>query len=117
MDTAMAIYDNPGCEDEKEFLYDARRPVRIKFALKKWNSENRNIEVRHIMNHIIIMKNCFGDKAVHMISLFCEDFLEELLPFFDYLNYTPAILSFEGKHIVTDTIKRNAEILNIIKEA
>lgn len=115
MDIAERIYDNPSCEDEKEFIYDARRPIRIKFALKKWKSGNDNINIRQVMNHIIVMNNCFGSKSTHMISLFCEEYLEELMPFFDYLKYTPSILSFNGKNIATDTITRNKDMIEFIR--
>lgn len=117
MRVAMSVYDNPGCVDEKEFEYDARRPIRIKFILRKWEEEGRNIEVMRLLNHIIVMRNCFGRNAVNMICMFCDDYLPQLLPFTDYLNITPAILSFDGKNIVSDHIVRDPSIKKIIESS
>lgn len=113
---AQKVYDNPGCADDKEFEYDARRPLRIKFILRKWLSENREINARHLMNHIIVMHNCFGKFAVHMISVYCEEHISLILPFFDYLGYTPTYLNFGGKIIVVDMIERDPRIIEILRK-
>lgn len=114
MQTAIELYDNPGCLDIKEFEYDARRPIRVKFALRKWIEDSRPIDVRTVLNHIIIMRNCFGNRSAHMLSMFCEDYLPQLLPFLDYLNFTPAVINFNGKKIVSEYIERDRNIQKII---
>mgnify|MGYP003527233222 CR=1 FL=1 len=116
MSFAADIYDNPGCMDAKEFEYDARRPLRIKFMLRKWVEEQRQIDVRHLLNHMVIMRNCFSDNSSDMIAMYCEKFLPLLMPFFDYLGYAPTFFSFEGKTIVTDQIDRDAFMVKTIKE-
>ena len=81
-----------------------------------YREEQRQIDVRHLLNHMVIMRNCFNDNSSDMIAMYCEKFLPLLMPFFDYLGYTPTFFSFEGKTIVTDQIDRDAYMVKTIKE-
>ena len=116
MSFAAGIYDNPGCADAKEFEYDARRPLRIKFMLKKWVEEKRQVDVRHLLNHMVVMHNCFGHNSADMIAMYCEPYITLLMPFFDYLGYTPPYFRFEGKTIVSDHVQRDRNMVKMVKE-
>ena len=53
---AIANYDNPQCESEKEFYDDMKRFKYIKRLLRKYHETNI-LKERLLLNHIIILRN------------------------------------------------------------
>ena len=59
---AMKHYDNPTCIDEKEFLDDMKRFKYLKRLFRKFDT-TKELKIRLILNHIIVLNNVFGIEA------------------------------------------------------
>ena len=66
---AVANYDNPQCESEKEFYDDMKRFKYIKRLLRKYH-DTKILKERLLLNHIIILNNLFGPEACVTLLLF-----------------------------------------------
>ena len=66
---AIKHYDNPQCEEEKEFYDDMKRFKYIKRLLRKYKDTNI-LKERLLLNHIIILNNLFGAEACVPLLLF-----------------------------------------------
>ena len=84
---AVANYDNPQCESEKEFYDDMKRFKYIKRLLRKYHDSNI-LKERLLLNHIIILNNLFGPEACVTLLLFKiqREYWETLKSFLLFLN-------------------------------
>ena len=84
---AIKHYDNPHCENEKEFYDDMKRFKYIKRLLRKYK-ETSILKERLILNHIIILRNLFGPEACVTLLLFKiqQEYFGTLKSFLLYLN-------------------------------
>ena len=84
---AIKHYDNPHCENEKEFYDDMKRFKYIKRLLRKYKETNV-LKERLILNHIIILRNLFGPEACVTLLLYKiqQEYLSTLKSFLLYLN-------------------------------
>ena len=84
---AIAHYDNPQCESEKEFYDDMKRFKYIKRLLRKYHETNI-LKERLLLNHIIILRNLFGTEACVTLLLFKiqREYWSILKSFLLYLN-------------------------------
>lgn len=57
---AMNSYDNPKISFIGEFEADLRKFTSINVMLMKYREDPENINHRLIINHLIILENCFG---------------------------------------------------------
>ena len=84
---AIKYYENPQCEGEKEFHDDMKRFKYIKRLLKKYKI-NGELKERLLLNHIIILRNLFGNEAC-VTLLLCrtqKEYLNTLRSFLLFLN-------------------------------
>ena len=84
---AIKHYENPHCEGEKEFHDDMKRFKYIKRLLKKYKV-NGVLKERLLLNHIIILRNLFGNEACVTLLLFKtqSEHLSVLKSFLLFLN-------------------------------
>ena len=84
---AVANYDNPQCESEKEFYDDMKRFKYIKRLLRKYH-DTKILKERLLLNHIIILNNLFGPEACVTLLLFKiqREYWGALKSFLLYLN-------------------------------
>ena len=84
---AIKHYNNPQCEGEKEFHDDMKRFKYIKRLLKKYKTTNV-LKERLLLNHIIILRNLFGNDACVTLLLFKtqKEYLNALKSFLVFLN-------------------------------
>lgn len=84
---AIKHYGNPHCEGEKEFHDDMKRFKYIKRLLKKYKT-NRVLKERLLLNHIIILRNLFGNEACVTLLIFKtqSEYLSSLKSFLVFLN-------------------------------
>ena len=84
---AIKHYDNPQCEGEKEFHDDMKRFKYIKRLLKKYKISGE-LKERLLINHIIILRNLFGNEACVTLLLFKtqKEYLRTLRSFLFFLN-------------------------------
>ena len=84
---AIKHYENPQCEGEKQFNDDMKRFKYIKRLLKKYNISGE-LKERLLLNHIIILRNLFGNEACVTLLLFKtqKEYLSTLRSFLLFLN-------------------------------
>ena len=105
---AIKYYDNPTTSTQEEFEEDLKRFKYVKRWLKKYH-ETGTINSHLLLNHIIIIFNCWHDAAVpmFMFKLECE-YWPYLKSFFIFLDRIP-----EYPRTYLNEIQ---EDLNILKE-
>lgn len=111
---AAKHYDNPHCTSIEEFEEDLKRFQYLRKLFGRYK-QCGELKERLILNHLIVLYNCFGLEATHMLFMKLEEFHEYLKPFVDYLNYTPNVISYSNKRLGTHTIKSDKNIIEILK--
>ena len=87
---AMKHYDNPTCIDEKEFLDDMKRFKYLKRLFRKFDT-TKELKIRLILNHIIVLNNVFGIEASSTLLFFKieKQHWSLLITFLVYLHTMP----------------------------
>ena len=86
---AQHHYDNPTLQKEQEFYDDIKRFKYLKRLFRKYRA-TKNIKIRLVLNHIIILANVFGVEAACVLLLFKVErmywpYLKSVLVYLDYL--------------------------------
>jgi hypothetical protein len=86
-------YFNPECSGKEEFMDDMKRVKYIKRLLQKIHKHKtlKSIRERLIINHLIILKNVFGEEKLMRILFFRLDprlhsYLKSFLVFLKFKN-------------------------------
>jgi len=98
---AANVYNNPGCVSQKEFEEDYARIKSLKTLLNKYLN-NKNPNIRIIINHIICISNVFPGEtmAVILFTDYDESIWNVLSTFLVFLNLMPIhALNVKGKII------------------
>ena len=87
---AAQNYNNPECIDIEEFKEDLARFKYLKRLLRRYEL-NDELQVRLILNHVIVIYNVFGIEAANkMIWYKIEpEHWTYIKPFLVFLNYLP----------------------------
>ena len=87
---AMKHYDNTSCVDEQEFLDDMKRFKYLKRLFRKYDT-SKDLKMRLIINHLIILANVFGvDAATSLLFFKIErEHWSILKSFLVFLHYMP----------------------------
>ena len=87
---AIKHYSNPSCVDEKEFLDDMKRFKYLKRLFRKYDT-SKELKMRLIINHIIILANVFGVEAATTLLFFKieKNHWSILKTFLIFLHYMP----------------------------
>ena len=87
---AMKHYDNTSCVDEQEFLDDMKRFKYLKRLFRKYDT-SKELKMRLIINHIIILANVFGVEAATTLLFFKieKNHWSILKTFLIFLHYMP----------------------------
>ena len=87
---AMKHYDNPSCVDEQEFLDDMKRFKYLKRLFRKYDT-SKDLKMRLIINHIIVLANVFGVDAATTLLFFKieRNHWPILKAFLIFLRYMP----------------------------
>ena len=87
---AMKHYNNPSCVDEQEFLDDMKRFKYLKRLFRKYDT-SKDLKMRLIINHIIILANVFGVEAATTLLFFKieKNHWSILKSFLIFLHYMP----------------------------
>ena len=86
---AQHHYDNPTLQKEQEFYDDIKRFKYLKRLFRKYKS-TKNIKIRLVLNHVIILANVFGVEAACTLLLYKVEkmywsYLKSVLVYLDYL--------------------------------
>lgn len=87
---ATKHYDSISCVDEQEFLDDMKRFKYLKRLFRKYDT-SKDLKMRLIINHIIILANMFGvDAATSLLFFKIErEHWSILKSFLVFLHYMP----------------------------
>jgi hypothetical protein len=110
---AAKYYDNPHCHDIIEFEEDLKR---FQYLRKLFNRYKQlgELKERLILNHLIVIYNCFGPNATNMLFMKLEEYSDHLKPFIEYLNYMPEFVEYGGKRIHNKAIPTDHHIKVIL---
>ena len=105
---AISYYNNPTASTQEEFDEDLKRFKYVKRWLKKYH-ESGTINSHLLLNHIIVIFNCWHDAAIPMFFYKLEaKYWPYLKSFFIFLERIPEYPETELNDIDTD--------LNILNE-
>ena len=87
---AIKHYNNPSCVDEQEFLDDMKRFKYLKRLFRKYET-SKDLKMRLVINHIIILANVFGVDAATTLLFFKieRNHWPLLKTFLVFLGYMP----------------------------
>lgn len=100
LEFAKKHYFNPSCASYGEFLEDLKRIKYIKRLLFRFHKMKtlKSIKERLIINHIIVLRNVFGEEAT--IRLLCmrhePKFYSYLKSFFVYMKFSEKSIKLVG---------------------
>jgi len=106
---AIKHYDNPTVSTQDEFEEDLKRFKYVKRWLRRYH-ETGEVNSHLLLNHIIVIFNCWGDAAVPMFFYKIEsEYWSYLKTFFVYLNRIP-----EFPFTEMDTIPQDGELVELL---
>ena len=104
---AIRYYDNPTASTQEEFEEDLKRFKYVKRWLKKYH-ESGTINSHLLLNHIIVIFNCWNDAAIPMFFYKIDrEYWSYLKSFLVFLNRCP-----EWPPSALDQIHTDLNILN-----
>ena len=104
---AIKTYENPTTTTQEEFDEDLKRFKYVKRWLKKYH-ETGDMNSHLLLNHLIVIMNCWDDAAIPMLFYKIEsDYWSYLMSFLIYLNRVPDYPYSDLNELVPD--------LNILK--
>jgi hypothetical protein len=110
-------YDNVNYASTEEFYEDIARIKYIRKLITRYIQDNE-LKERLILNHIIILNNCFGPEALNKILyLKLKDYMKYIKPFLVMLNILAEKIYFvnDEKIIHTDLIEMDQEIIRKLR--
>lgn len=110
-------YDNSSYVTDEEFYEDLSRIKYIKKLLTRYKEHN-DLKERLILNHIIVLNNCFGPTALNKILyLKLKDQFKYIKPFLILLNiYQEKIYNVSGLDMVdVNIIEMDQEIIDRLR--
>lgn len=111
---AMKYYDNPHCHSIEEFEEDLKRIGYVKKLLTKYKVSG-SVNERLVLNHLIVIYNCFGKYATNMLFFKLKGFHDVLKPFVAYLNYLPVSIEYEEEVIYSENIEPDTKLSDMLK--
>ena len=112
---AAKHYDNPHCHDITEFEEDMKRFQYLRKLFGRYKQFG-DLKERLILNHLIIIYNCFGTEATNMLFMKLSDYQTYLKPFVEYLNFMPEFTEYDGKIIYANKINSDLIIAEKLGE-
>jgi hypothetical protein len=111
---AAKYYDNPHCSDIAEFEEDLKRFQYLRKLFGRYK-QTGELKERLILNHLIILYNCFGLETTNMLFMKLDEYHECLKPFVEYLNFMSETIEYDNKKIHNRHIKPDVFIEETLK--
>lgn len=108
-------YDMKKSSSDEEFQKDLKRLVFLKKLFIRYE-KNDDLQVRLILNHIIILYNCFGSAATPMLFMRLESHHHYLKPFLIFLGYLTDTVSYNNITINTKDIYMDGKIIHELRK-
>ncbi len=112
---AVKSYDMARAASTEDFYADVKRFQYLKRLFRRYDKED-DLKARLILNHIIIIYNCFGPMATKMLFMKLEKYHKYLKPFVLFLDYLPKSIEYDGKVIKTDDIDMDEKIIQELRK-
>lgn len=109
---AAKAYDIKKSSGSEEFYEDLKRFQYLKRLFKRYE-EADDLKIRLILNHVIVIYNCFGLEATNMLFFKLKEYHSFIKPFVLFLNYMPEHIQYEDVFIYDSSIPLDS---NIVKE-
>ena len=106
---AQHHYDNPTLQKEQEFYDDIKRFKYLKRLFRKYKT-TKNIKIRLVLNHVIVLANVFGVEAACVLLLYKVEKI-----YWSYLKSVLVYLDYLYPHELND-VKTDKNIDEILKE-
>jgi hypothetical protein len=111
---AAKAYDVKKSSGAEEFYEDLKRFQYLKRLFKR-NEETDDLKIRLILNHIIVLYNCFGLEATNMLFFKLKEYHPQLKPFVLFLNYMPEVINYEEIVIRSSDISLDPSIVRELR--
>jgi hypothetical protein len=111
---AAKYYDNPHCSDIAEFEEDLKRFQYLRKLFGRYK-QTGELKERLILNHLIILYNCFGLETTNMLFMKLDEYHECLKPFVEYLNFMSEFIEYDNERIHSRHIKSDVFIEETLK--
>ncbi|AGS80946.1 hypothetical protein [Caulobacter phage Cr30] len=116
---AAKNYYNPECYSDDELFEDLKRLKWIRRLFRRYE-EKGDLQLRLILNHVIVLYNLFGQKAAtRLLFLKLSGYYHMLTPILEFLGYLPDTvyqIGLPAKNIMTGLIVQDPEIAERLKE-
>jgi len=112
---AAKSYDAKKSSSFVEFQNDLKRLVYIKKLFLRYK-ENDDLQMRLILNHVVVFLNCFGEGGVPILFMKLDEHLDILKPILLFLNYLPEHVLINNDKIETKTIFMDSNIIKALRE-
>jgi hypothetical protein len=112
---AAKNYDMSRAASVDEFHEDLKRFQYLKRLFRRYEEDN-DLRVRLILNHLIVIYNCFGPSATNMLFMKLEPYHKYLKPFVMFLSYMPDLVEYEETFIKNDQISLDPIIVEELRK-
>jgi hypothetical protein len=112
---AAKCYDVKKSSGAEEFYEDLKRFQYLKRLFKRYEEAN-DLKVRLILNHIIVLYNCFGPEATNMLFFKLKEYHSCVKPFVLFLNYMPETIKYEELVIFGSDIPLDSTIVKELRK-
>ena len=112
---AAKYYDISKAASAEEFHNDVKRFQYLKRLFKRYDDYGE-LKVRLILNHIIVLYNCFGPMATHMLFMRLDGYHSYLKPFILFLNYLPDYIEYDGNIIDTNLLAMDTKVIDELRK-
>lgn len=111
---AAKYYDNPQCSSYEEFEEDLKRFQYLKRLFNRYDNTGE-LKERLILNHIIVLYNCFGKNTTNMLFMKLEESQAILKPFVIQLNFMPEFIEYNNKRILSSDIPMDPIVVQTLR--
>ena len=111
---AAKYYDNPQCSSYEEFEEDLKRFQYLKRLFNRYENTGE-LKERLILNHIIVLYNCFGKNTTNMLFMKLEESQATLKPFVIQLNFMPEFIEYNNKRILSSDIPMDPIVVQTLR--
>lgn len=108
-------YDIKKATSYEEFQQDLKKITYLRKLFSR-HLDSDDLQLRLILNHLVVLFNCFGAAAVPMLFLKLEDFHPQLKPFLQFLEYLPKTVGYNDVLINTSGIESDQKIIQELRK-
>lgn len=112
---AAKNYDTLRSSGVEEFYEDMKRFQYLKRLFKRYDEDN-DLKIRLILNHVIVLYNCFGNSATNMLFYKLKEYHKYLKPFVVFLNCMPEIIEYENVILYNSDVDMDSKIIEELRK-